>query len=126
MTTINTAEQAHDINTKGLVTVYFRSNHEPKTKLEGVNYIQLDDARPLNLAVSDIVGSFKDKVSLTPLFTQHGNYLPHDIGVNGDPVGMTVVTEENALALLGRKRMTEKTRALARSILWGVNRKSFT
>ena len=126
MTTVNTTEQAHDIAPKGLVTVFYRSRHKPKTEIEGVNYVQLKGDRPIRYEVEGIVGTLSDKVTLEPVFTEAGDYIPADTGLVGEIAGLAVVSNKDVLELLGRKRMSKKAMDLSRSVLWGVNRKSFT
>lgn len=126
MTTVNTTEQAHDIALKGLVTVFYRSRHKPKTEIEGVNYVQLKGDRPIRYEVEGIVGTLSDKVTLEPVFTEAGDYIPADTGLVGEIAGLAVVSNKDVLELLGRKRMSKKAMDLSRSVLWGVNRKSFT
>lgn len=126
MTTVNTTEQAHDIALKGLVTVFYRSRHKPKTEIEGVKYVQLKGDKPIRYEVEGLVGTLDDKVSLAPIFTEAGDYVPADTGLVGEVIGLTVVSKKDVLGLMGRKKMNKKATSLALSVLWGVNRKSFT
>ena len=125
MPTITKVSEAHEIDTKGKVTVFYKPNFIPKTKIEGVNYVKLSGNQPIRDEVSQLVGGLADKVKIYPSVRPNGNYTPNRISVTDEIIALTVMSERDALELLGRKRLTIRARDLAGSILWGVSSKSY-
>lgn len=123
---VKTVKEAHEVAVDGRITVYYFKNHEPKTKLTGVTYVEIVGMKPMLTAVKELAGGLDDKLTLSPVYCGDGNYNPSEQSVAGEVVGLTVISKKDALALLGSKRLTTRTRQLAQSVLWSVNRKSFT
>ena len=115
---------AQSLDCKKMVTVYHSASHMPAKKRDDVNYVAVEGHTCLHTAVKNLVGGFDNKVTLTPVFSG-GVYSPNPIG-NQSVVAITVIEKKSALELLEKKRMTEKALGLTKSILWGVNRQSFT
>ncbi len=125
MSMISKTSETRNLDPKNFVTVYYVPQHQPKCKLENVIYVELTGKKEVYLEVRELVKGFSDMVSTTPVVSELGRFFPHYIGSDAKPIGMTVITQKDALELLGRKKMTDTAWSLAESILWNINCKSF-
>ena len=123
--TINTYTEQERI-AMGSIKVLHYDEHRPKHKVDGVTYINLNDTIEMSIKPK-LIKELMDGADciIVPITLHEGAYLPSRVYTESEGCGCAFMTHDTAKNLVGKSRMSKKTKDIAKELLERINKWSY-